>query len=119
MNDRRDDGRRSWFRRRLPLETETSWLLLLGVLDLIMTVALLRSGLAREANPLAQWFLGAGGVRGLVLFKCALLAVVAVSAQIIATRHPRVAQGILRLGIATQLVVVVYGVRLLAGAFTS
>lgn len=118
MSGRRQDEPRSWFRRRLPLESETSWLLLLGVLDLLITVALLRSGQAREANPLAQWVLGVGGVRGLVLFKCGLLAVVAVSAQIIATRHLRVGQGILRLGIAAQLVVVAYGVKVLVGAVT-
>jgi hypothetical protein len=112
MSGRRQNEPRSWFRRRLPLESETSWLLLLGVCDLTMTVVLLRSGQAREANPLAQWVLGVGGVRGLVLFKCGLLAIVAVSAQIIATRHLRVAQWVLRLGVAAQWVVLACGVRL-------
>lgn len=110
-NRRRPAG---WLRRRLPLETETSWLLLLGVLDLVVTVALLHTGSAREANPLAGWFLATGGVRGLVVFKCAALAVVAVAAQIIALRHPRVARGVLLLGIFGQLVVITYGTWLLA-----
>jgi hypothetical protein len=103
----------SWLRRRLPLETETCWLLLLGVLDLVVTVALLNTGAAREANPLAEWFLATGGVRGLVIFKCAALAVVGVAAQLIAGRHPRVARGVLHLGILAQLVVITYGVWLL------
>jgi hypothetical protein len=107
---------RSPFRRPLPLESETCWLLLLGVLDLVLTVVLLNTGVVREANPLARWFLAADGVRGLVVFKCALLAVVAVSAQVIALRHPRVARWVLLLGIVAQVVVAVHGMRLLTRA---
>lgn len=117
MSEQLDERNRprsaGWLRRRLPLETETSWLLLLGVLDLVVTVALLHTGAASEANRLAEWFLATGGVRGLVIFKCAALAVVAVAAQFIAGRHPRVARGVLHLGILAQLVVITYGAWLL------
>jgi hypothetical protein len=107
---------RSLFHRSLPLESETCWLLLLGVLDLVLTMVLLNTGVVHEANPLARWFLAADGVRGLVIFKCALLAVVVVSAQVIATRHPRTARWVLLLGIVAQLAVVALGARLLARA---
>jgi Domain of unknown function (DUF5658) len=112
MPMKRASAGRSSLRRPLPLESETCWLLLLGVLDLILTVVLLQTGTVREANPLARWILAADGVRGLVLFKCGVLAIVAVSAQVIATRHPRIGRWVLLLGAAAQLAVVVYGVRL-------
>lgn len=104
----------SLLRRRLPLENETSWLLLLGVLDLALTVVLLNTGVAREANPLARWALASGGIRGLVLFKCGLLAFVTVTAQLIALWHPRVARWVLILGVVGQLAVVTYSALLLA-----
>jgi hypothetical protein len=66
MPMKRASAGRSSLRRPLPLESETCWLLLLGVLDLILTVVLLQTGTVREANPLARWILAADGVRGLV-----------------------------------------------------
>lgn len=103
----------SLLRQRLPLENETSWLLLLGVLDLALTVVLLNNGAVREANPLARWALALGGIRGLVLFKCGLLAFVTMAAQLIALRRPSVARWVLLVGVAGQLVVVTYSAILL------
>jgi|GEM_PF-2181845 len=98
----------------LPLESETSWFIFLGVLDLVLTFLLLRTGVAREANPVAKTILFAGGLSGLVYFKFAMLTIAAVVAQIIARYRLRTARAIFHLGIAVQLFVVVYSVTLLA-----
>jgi len=98
------------FRRRLQLESETSWFLLLGVLDMVLTSVLLNTGHAREANPLARLFLSAAGVRGLIHYKCALLALVTLTGQVIALRRRPAARGVLQVGIAVQLLVVAYSV---------
>ncbi|NJN05157.1 MAG: hypothetical protein HC814_00375 [Rhodobacteraceae bacterium] len=103
----------SWLRRRLPMESETSWLLLLGVLDLILTVVLRQYRLRARGEPARPPLprqrrhprpgapqVRAAGLRGR-------------GAQIIALRHPRVAQGVLYLGVLGQLVVVCYSASLL------
>lgn len=101
------------FRHPLSLETETSWFLLLGVMDLVLTTFLLNTGVVHEVNPLARFFIFAGGVHGLIYYKCALLAVAAVSAQVIVLRRPRAAKAVLHTGIGAQFAVVVYSVTLL------
>jgi hypothetical protein len=83
-------------------------------LDLVLTAVLLSTGTVRETNPMARFFLLAGGVRGLVGFKCMILTLVTVSVQIIALRHPRVAKAVLQLGIVVQFLVVCYSAALLA-----
>lgn len=101
------------FRHPLSLETETSWFLLLGVLDLVMTTVLLNTGAAHEANPLTRRFLFSGGLHGLIAYKFGLLTVAAVAAQIIMLRRPRAAKVVLHTGIGAQLLVVAYSVTLL------
>ena len=92
--------------------------MLLGVLDLVLTTVLLRSGGAHENNPLARLALMAGGLRGLIGYKCALLAVVTVVTQIVALHRPRLAQVVLTAGLAVQLFVVTYSVALLLKLLT-
>ncbi len=104
---------RSLFKHPLALETETCWLLLFGVLDLILTTVLLNTGRVQEANPVARFFLFAGGLNGLIGYKCALLAFATVAAQIIALRRPRTARAVLIVGILAHLLVVSYSVALL------
>lgn len=104
---------RSLFRHPLALETETCWLLLLGVLDLILTTVLLNTGRVQEANPVARAFLFAGGLNGLIGYKCALLAVATVTAQVIALRRLQAARLVLFVGIAAHFLVVGYSVALL------
>lgn len=104
---------RSLFRHPLALETETCWLLLLGVLDLVLTTVLLNTGRVHEANPVARAFLFAGGLNGLIGYKCALLAVATVTAQVIALRRPGAARLVLLVGIAAHFLVVGYSVALL------
>jgi hypothetical protein len=100
-------------RQPLALESETSWFLLLGVLDLVLTTLLLHSGRAHESNPLARFALLTGGLRGLIGYKCGLLALVAVAAQFITLRNPKTARTVLTVGIVGQLIVVSYSVALL------
>lgn len=101
------------FRHPLSLETETSWFLLLGVLDLVLTTFLLNTGVVHEVNPLARFFIFAGGLHGLIGYKCVLLAVAAVAAQVIVLRRPRTAKAVLHTGIGVQFLVVAYSVTLL------
>ncbi len=102
------------FRHRLSLETETSWFLLLGLRDLVLTTMLLRTGAAHEVNPLARFIISEGGLPGLIGYKFGLLTLAAVAAQIIVLSRPRTAKAVLLTGIGVQLVVVAYSAMLLA-----
>lgn len=117
MSDEPKPKRRSplhyLFRHPLSLETETSWFLLLGVLDLVLTTFLLNTGVVHEANPIARFFILAGGLHGMIGYKCALLAVAAVAAQVIVLRRPRAAKAVLHTGIVVQFFVVAYSISLL------
>lgn len=118
MNDEPKPQRRSplhyLFRHRLALESETSWFLLLGLLDVVLTTFLLNTGLAHEANPIARRFLFSDGVHGLIAYKFALLTVAVVAVQIIVLSRPRTAKAVLHLGIGAQSLVVAYSLMLLA-----
>lgn len=100
-------------RHPLSLESETSWFLLLGALDLVLTTVLLNTGVVHEANPLARFFLFVGGLNWLIGYKFGLLTVAAVAAQIILLHRPRAAKAVLHTGIGVQLLVVAYSVTLL------
>ena len=102
------------FRHPLSLETETSWFLLLGLLDVVLTTVLLNTGLAHEANPIARRFLFSDGLHGLIAYKFGLLTVAAVAVQVIVLRRPRVAKAVLHTGIGAQSLVVAYSLMLLA-----
>lgn len=100
---------------RLPLETETAWYLLLSVLDVVMTYLLLWQSAQPEArvrhyesNPIARWFLNHWGIKGMIYFKFLLVAVVTVVVQVIATRKPAVARGLLLFACAVVGFVVIY-----------
>ncbi len=61
-----------------------------------------------ESNPFARYFLHHWGIRGMIYYKFALVAFVAVIAQYIAQTHIRVARSLLLLAIAIVSYVVVY-----------
>lgn len=97
------------FKDRLPLEMETSWFILMNVLDFFMTYLLLKRGGFRESNPIANWFAeGWGPVTGLLSYKLAMVAFVCVIAQIIAVKQVRTAQRLLWVGTAIVGGVVLY-----------
>ena len=85
------------FQRQLPLQSETSYFILINVLDIICTNALLRSH-AIEANPLANYFLKHWGFPGMIAFKLALVAGVCLVTQIIAVHHLKRAKQVLTIG---------------------
>ena len=86
----------------LPLETETCRFVLTSLLDLFMTFLLLyfsNRGMMRnvvvESNPIAQYFISGWGTLGLVWFKIAMVTIIVLIAQIIATKRLLLAQCVL------------------------
>ena len=103
----------NFFVSNLPLQNETTYFILVNVLDIFATYALLRMG-GIEANPLANYFLQLWNVKGLVIFKMAIVAFVAIVAQVIARRNPKRASQVLNAGTIIVSMVVIYSVYLLA-----
>lgn len=92
----------------LPLERETTAFILVSALDIFMTWMLLYSGRFRESNPIADYFIGGWGIKGMVYFKMAVTAFVCVTAQIIALKKPAYAEFVLKLGTLIVAAVVIY-----------
>ena len=95
------------FLRQLPLQSETSYFILINVLDIICTNALLRSH-AIEANPLANYFLKHWGFPGMIAFKLGLVAGVCLVTQMIAVHHLKRAKQVLTIGCGIVGLVVAY-----------
>ena len=114
------DDSRHWFLRlffqQLPLQNETTTFILANVLDIFMTYMLMRFG-AIEANPIANLFFQRWNFAGMIFFKMAMVAVVAVLAQIIARRDLKRARFLLYAGTLIVGIVVVYSAILFARHF--
>ncbi len=105
------------FRQKLPLETETTVFILVNVLDFAMTWWMLMHrelgmGDFYESNPVARYFLDHWGVKGLLMFKMAVVAFVCLIAQIVATKKEASARFLLVVGTIVVSAVVVYGFKL-------
>ena len=107
-------------RRGLQFETEISWFVLAGTLDVVMTFLVLRlsaDGQTRstfiESNPVAQWVLARWGIQGLVAFKFLLTALVVVIAEVVGVVRPQLARALLWGGTLVVGAVVAYTMRLL------
>jgi hypothetical protein len=111
----RNSGHGLWqvFFGHLPLQNETCVFILVNVLDIFATYALLRFG-GLEANPIADYFFRRWNVKGMVVFKMAIVALVAILAQIIARRNLARASQVLILGTVIVTAVVLYSIYLLA-----
>ena len=109
---------RFWLRHlmtgHLPLQSEVSVFILVGVLDIVMTNLLLRHG-AVEANPVARFFLHHWGFRGMIAFKMVTITFVILVAQIVAQHKMSSARRILYCGTAIVGFVVCYSAFLLQG----
>lgn len=101
----------SFLTRNLPLQDETTFFILVNVLDIFMTYVLLCFG-AIEANPIANFFLHRFGFNGMIFFKLAITAGVCVIAQVIAVQSVAKAKGLLTLGTFLVGLVVAYSVYL-------
>jgi hypothetical protein len=95
------------FHRQLPLQSETSYFILINVLDIVCTNALLRSH-AIEANPLANYFLKHWGFPGMIAFKLGLVAGVCLVTQLIAVQNLKRAKQVLTVGCGIVGLVVAY-----------
>ena len=101
------------FRRKLPLEQETTWFIFVNLLDFILTYLILQRGGFTEGNPIALFFLYSWGIKGMLYFKCALVTVVVVLAQIIAAKKVEAARRLLNLGTLIVTCVLFYSLSLL------
>lgn len=104
----------------LPLETETCRFVLISLLDLFMTFLLLyfsNRGMMRnvvvESNPVARYFISGWGTLGLVWFKIAMVTLIVLATQVIATKRQVVAQFVLNGAMLFVGIVVVYSAFLL------
>lgn len=105
------------FRQKLPLETETTVFILVNVLDFAMTWWMLMHrelglGDFYESNPVARYFLDHWGVKGLLMFKMAVVAFVCLIAQIVATKKESSARFLLVVGTIVVSAVVIYSLRM-------
>lgn len=114
-------GRKRKKKTGLLFETEISWFVLAGAMDVFMTFIILRfsaegrtQNMMVESNPVAQWILGHWGLRGMVLFKLAMVALVSVIAEIVGRSRPATGRALLVGGTIVVAAVVVYSMRLLA-----
>lgn len=96
-------------------QQETIRYVFVSALDLFMTFLLLyasESGWTQriifESNPVADYFYGAWGIRGLIYFKFAVVALVVIIAQIIAAHRPKTARGLLNAATVVVFAVIVY-----------
>lgn len=78
---------------------ETTALALIGCVDLIVTVALIAPGRAREANPVMASLLEMFGPWGFVIGKALFLAIPLLIAEYARKRHPEFVRRALRVGI--------------------
>lgn len=100
--------------RKFPLETETAWFVLASALDFGVTFIMLHHPEVRfvESNPVALFFIHHWGIKGLFLFKLAIVTLVVVICQIVARHNLKLARGVLVGGTAVVAGVVVYSVLL-------
>lgn len=95
-------------------EREMLLFVLVSALDIFMTWALLRRGGFIESNPIAHYVLVHWGIKGMVLFKFSMVAVVCLVVQLIARRRAVTAQRVLNLATLIVAGVVIYSFTLLA-----
>ena len=107
-------------RSSLQYESELSWFILVGALDVFMTYLILRysaegrtQNILVEGNPLARWILQQWGIQGMVIFKFIMIGVVSVIAEVVGRFRPTVGRSLLQLGTLVVGGVVVYSFLLL------
>lgn len=86
---------KNFFFGSLPLQSETTYFILANVLDIFMTNKLLQFQSAKEANPIADYFIQRWGFAGAIVFKLAIVAFVCIIAQIVAMKKLKMARALL------------------------
>jgi hypothetical protein len=104
----------------LKFETEISWYVLASALDVALTFLVLHysnHGMTHapivESNPVAQWFIGHWGFRGMAGYKIAMTLIVVVIAEFVGRQKPIVAKVLLWGGTIVVSAVVIHSARLL------
>ena len=105
---------------KLLFETELSWFILVGALDVFMTYMILRSSaegrtanVLIEGNPIARAILHRWGISGMVYFKFGMIALVSVIAEVVGQKRVELGRNLLRLGTLVVGAVVIYSLMLL------
>ncbi len=108
------------FRLPVPLQRQSSLFLIVSVLDVMMTYILLADvggvtgpSVFYESNPVARYFLEGWGVRGIVYFKFAMVAVVEAIAHVVAIKNVAIGRRLLEFGTLVVSIVVIYSMLLL------
>lgn len=96
--------------QRLPFALETILLIALSAADVILTHRLLGGGRHVEANPIAAWVLSGFGIRGMVIYKFILIAIICTLAQIIAIYRKPAGLLVMWIGVIAHALVVMYSV---------
>ena len=105
---------RAAWHQELPLQSETSYFILVNVLDFFLTYMLFSTAEAYEANPVADYFLRHWGIEGMLAFKLMIVAFVCILSQMVARFSLAKARFVLFAGIAVVGFVVLYSAWLLA-----
>ena len=101
------------FPRKVPLKLETACFIFVNVLDIILTYLVLQKDGFTEGNPIARFFFYGWGIKGMLYFKCAIVAFVVVLAQIIAGKKVEAARRLLNFGTLIVTCVLFYSLSLL------
>lgn len=96
------------------LPNHYTWLIFVGMLDVMLTTVIIGQLGGREVNPLAQWFIEFCDVWGLLMLKIATLLVVIVSCEIIGRTKLDTAKTLARVGIMISAFPVVVALSLAA-----
>jgi hypothetical protein len=123
VSERQSTPRGVWhmiFRLALPLQRESALFLIVSVLDVMMTYMMLYDmpesegrAMFYESNPVAGYILKGWGLRGIVIFKFSMVAVVEVIAQVVALRKLELGRRLLEFGTVVVALVVLYSMYLL------
>ena len=81
---------------------------LLNILDLMLTMKLLRTGSFYESNPVANYFLFSGGPLGMIVYKGAVVSMTLIAISLLARFRRGIARTILNFGSVVFGSVVVY-----------
>ncbi len=102
--------------QRLPFAFETLLLIALSAADVILTHRLIGGGRHVEANPIANWVLTTAGMRGMVIYKFIMIAIICTLAQIIAIYRKPAGLLVMWIGVIAHGLVVMYSIfQVLAG----
>lgn len=106
-----------FFTRKLPLQSETCFFILVSAFDVFATYLLLARGDHVESNPVARFFFDRWNIDGMIAFKFVMVAFVCVIVQLIARKKVETARYLLIFLTLVVGAVVVYSIFLLSKSY--